>query len=108
MCALVVKNDKDRKPLHAKSITFVLGNFEDRIYQKSQRYNPVLKYISLCLITSKAVGDKIIIQQGDLKNAFCNENIPDDEVTVIRPPIGNLDFQDNKYCLLKEMIYGLR
>ena len=42
------------------------------------------------------------------KDAFCNENIPDDEVTVIRPPIGNPDFQDNKYCILKEMIYGLR
>ena len=105
---LSCENYKDSKPLRAKSRIVILGKFEDIIYQKSQRYNPVLKYISLRLITSKAVGDKIIIQQRDLKNALCNENIPDDEVTVIRPPIGNPDFQDDKYCLLKETLYGLR
>ena len=56
MCVLVVKSNKDGKPLWAKSRIVVLGNFEDLIYQKSQRYAPVLKYIALCLITAKSVG----------------------------------------------------
>ena len=94
MCVLVVKNDKDRKPLRAKSRIVVLGDFEDRIYQKSQRYAPVLKYSSLCLLTAKSVGDKRILQQCDCKNAFCNATLPGNEVTVIIPPIGDPDFQE--------------
>ena len=37
VCVLVLKNDKDGKPLRAKSRIVVLGNFEDHLYQKSQR-----------------------------------------------------------------------
>ena len=34
MCILVVKNNKDSKTLRSKSCIFIMGNFEDRIYQK--------------------------------------------------------------------------
>ena len=61
MCVLVVKTDKDGKPNRAKSRIVVLGNYEDRYYNKSQRYAPVLKYSSLRLLTSKAVGDKRVL-----------------------------------------------
>ena len=69
LCVLVVKNDKDGKPLCAKSHIVVLGNFEDQIYQKSQRYAPVLRYSSFCLLTAKSISDKHILQQGYCKNA---------------------------------------
>ena len=46
MCVLVVKNKKYGKTLRAKSRIVVLGNFEDRLYQKSQRDASVLKYSS--------------------------------------------------------------
>ena len=108
MCVLVVKNDKYGKPLRAKSRIFVLGDFEDRLYQKSQHYAPVLKYSSLRLLTAKSAGDKRILQQGDCKNVFCNATLPDNEVTVIRPPIGDLAFQEDEYWLLKKTLYGLR
>lgn len=108
MCILVVKPDKDGKPNRAKSRIVVLGNFEDRIYQKSQRYAPVLRYDSLRLLTANAVRDKRILQQGDCKNAFCNANLPDDETTVIRPPIGDPAFNKNEYWLLNKTLYGLR
>ena len=85
-----------------------MGNFEDRLYQKSQRYAPVLKYSSLRLLTAKAVGDKRIIQQGDFKNALCKSTLPYNEVTVIRPPIGDPSFQEYEYWLLKKKLYGLR
>ena len=107
MCVLVVKRDKDGKLLRAKSQIVVLGNSEDCLYQKSQRYAPFLKYSSLLLLTAKSVGDKRILQQGDCKNAFWNATIPDDEVTVIRPPIGNPDFQEDEYWLLNKTLYGL-
>ena len=83
MCVLVVKNDKDDKPLRAKYCLFLLGNFEDRLYQKSQRYAPVLKYSSIRLLPVKAFRDKRKLQQGDYNNALYNAKLPDDEVTVI-------------------------
>jgi len=58
MCALVVKSDKDEKSNRAKSRIVVLGNFEDRLYEKSQRYAPVLTYSLFRLLTLICVGDK--------------------------------------------------
>ena len=107
MFVLVVKNEKYGTPLCAKYRIVVLGNFEDRIYQNSQRYAPVIKYSSLRLLTDKAVGEKHILEKGDYKNAFCNATLPDDEVTVKIPPIGDPDFQEDEYWLLKKTIYGL-
>ena len=89
MCVLVIKSDKNEDPVRAKSRIFVLGNFEDRYYTKSQRYAPVLKYSSLCLLCSQAVYDRCILQHGDCKNAFCHARLPDDELTVVRPPVGD-------------------
>lgn len=108
MCVLVVKPDKDGNPIRAKSRIVVLGNFEDRYYTKSQRYAPVLKYSSLRLLCSKAVGDKRILQQGDCKNAFCHARLPDDELTVVRPPVGDPEYDKDTYWLLNKTLYGLR
>ena len=108
MCVLVVKNEKDGEPLRAKSCIVVLGNFEEHLYQKLQCYATVLKYSSLHIFKAKAVGDKRALQQGDCKKTFCNATLPDDEVTVIRPNIGDPAFQDYKYWILKKTLYGLR
>ena len=107
MCILVVKKNKYGKPLRAKSRIVVLGDFEDRLYQKSQRYATVLKYRSLRLLTANAVEDNHSLQQGDCKNAFCNATLPYDEITVIRNPIGDPSFQEDEYWLLKKTLYGL-
>jgi hypothetical protein len=108
MCVLVIKPDKDGNPVRAKSRIVVLGNFEDRYYTKSQRYAPVLKYSSLRLLCSKAVGDKRVLQQGDCKNAFCHARLPDDELTVVRPPVGDPAYTQDEYWLLNKTLYGLR
>ena len=76
MCVLVVKNDKDAKPLRAKSCTVVLGNSKDRIYHKYQQYAPLLKYVSLRILTARAVGDKHIHQQGDCKIQGSYQDVP--------------------------------
>ena len=53
------------------------------------------------------MGDKLIQQHGDCKNALCNATLPDDEVNVIRPPLENPAFQGDEYWLLKKTLYGL-
>ena len=108
MCVLVIKHDKDGTPNHAKSRILVLGNFEDKLYEKSQWYAPVLKYSSHRLLTSKCVGDKRVLQQGDCKNAFCNANLPDDENIAIRPPVGDPVYNKDEYWLLNKTLYGLQ
>ena len=99
-----MKNYKYGKPLCDKSHIIVLGNFEDRFYQKSQCYAPVLKYSSLCLLTAKVVGNKRIPHQGYLNDTIFNAKLPYDEFTVIQPPIGDPAFQYDEYWIL----YGLR
>jgi hypothetical protein len=108
MCVLIIKPDKDGKPCRAKSRIVALGNHEDRYFSKSQRYAPVLKYSSLNLLCSKAVEHKRVLQQGDCKNAFCHAILPEDELTVVRPPIGDPAFEKDEYWLLNKTLYGLR
>ena len=103
-----MKDEKDVKPLHAKSLIVAPVNFEYILYQKSQRYAPVIKYSYLRLLTTKSVGYKRIVQQGDFKNSFCNTKLLDDEFTVIRPTISHPSFQDDEYWLLIITLYGLR
>ena len=108
MCIFVAKRDKDGRPDRAKSRIVVLGNYEERVYSKSARYAPVLKYSSLRLLTSKAVGDRRVLQQADCKNAFCNATLPDDERMAVRPPVGDPGYAKDEYWLLNKTLYGLR
>ena len=107
MCILVIKPDKDGNPNQTKSRIIVLGNFEDHYYSKSQRYVPVLKYSSLCLLSSKAVEAQRILQQGDCKNAFCHARLPDDELIMVHPPLGDPAQAKDEFWLLNKTLYGL-
>jgi hypothetical protein len=108
MCVLVIKPNKDGSPHRAKSRIVVLGNHEDRYWSKSQRYAPVLKYSSVCLLCSKAVEAKKVLQQGDCKNAFCHAKLPPEELTVVIPPVGDPEHGNDTYWLLNKTLYGLR
>ena len=107
MCVLVIKHNKDGNPVHAKSRIVVLGNFEDRVYDKSQQYAPVLKYSSFHLLIAKTVRSKRVLQQGDCKNAFCNADLPDDEITVIHSPVGDPAYNKDEFWFLRKTLYGL-
>jgi hypothetical protein len=51
------------------------------------------------LIVSMAVEQRRTLQQGNCKNEFCQGMLPLDEITIIKPPIGD--------PLLKRTLYGL-
>jgi hypothetical protein len=40
------------------------------------------------LMVSLAVEQRRTLKQGDCKNAFCQGILPDDEITIVKPPIG--------------------
>ena len=107
MCVVIIRPDKNGNPVRAKSRIVVLGNFKDCYYTKSQRYAPVLKYSSLCLLCSQAVSDQQVLQQGHCKNAFCHAHLPEDELIVVRPPVDNPSYSKDEYWLLNKPLYGL-
>ncbi len=95
-------------PLHTKSCILILGNHEDRVWTKPEKYAPVLRPDSLLLMVSLAMDRHTVLKQGDCINAFCQGVLPDAEVTIFKPPIGDPDAKKNEYWLLKRTLYGLR
>ena len=108
MCVLSIKKDEMFNPLRAKSRIVVLGNHEDRVWTKPEKYAPVLRPDSMRLLVSLAVENRRTLKQGDCKNAFCQGVLPDDKVTIVKPPIGDPDAGNDEYWLLKKTLYGLR
>jgi hypothetical protein len=107
MCVLTIKKDEMMNPHRAKSCIVVLGNHEDRVWTKPEKYAPVLRPDSLRLMVSMATERHTVLKQGDCKNAFCQGVLPDNEVMIVKPPIGNPDTKKDEYWLLKRTLYGL-
>ena len=108
MCVLTIKKDEMLNPIRAKSHIVVLGNHEDRVWTKSEKYAPVLRPDSLRLMISLTVERRRTLKQGNCKNAFCQGIFPDDEITIVKPPIGDPDAAKDEYWLLRKTLYGLR
>jgi hypothetical protein len=108
MCVLTIKKDEQLRPLRAKSRIVVLGNHEDCVWSKRDKYAPVLRQDSLRFLTSMAVNARQPLRQGDCKNAFCQGILPPDETTIVRPPSGDPEAEPGEYWLLKHTLYGLR
>ena len=88
---MTTKRDENMAPDRAKSRIVVLGNLENRLWAKSEKYAPVLQYSPLRLLTSMATYNFRLIRKGDCKNAFCNAKFLEDETTIIKPPSGDPD-----------------
>ena len=108
MCVHTIKRDENGAPARAKSRIVVLGNLEQRLWEKCDRYAPVLQYSSLRLLTSMAIEARRPLKQGDYKNAFVQASLPEDEITIVRPPPGDPDVDLDEFWLLEKSLYGLR
>jgi hypothetical protein len=108
MCILTIKPDANLNPLQAKSWIVALGNHEDRVWSKSNRFAPVLCTNFLWCLVSIAVDKHCPLCQGDCKNAFCQGILPPKEVTIVGPPSGDPEAEPNEYWLLLQTLHGLR
>jgi hypothetical protein len=59
-------------------------------------------------MVSLAIKKQHTLKQGDCKNAFCQGGLPNNEITIVKPLIGNPDAAKDEYWFLKKMLYGLR
>jgi hypothetical protein len=108
MCILTIKKDEMMNPLRAKFCIVVLGNHEDRVWTKPEKYAPVLHPDSMRLMVSMATKRHTVLKQGDCKNAFCQGILPNDKIMIAKPPIGDPVARKDEYWLLKCTLYGLR
>lgn len=106
MNLFTIKEDKEGNPIRAKARIVVLGNLEQRIWSKEDQYAPVLSSIGSRLLVSMAIEDGRRLKQGDCKNAFCNGILPDDEICIVKPPVG-CPRSSSKYWKLKKTLYCL-
>ena len=100
MCMLTMKKDENPLTLCAKSRIVILGNHEDHLWSKSDRFAPVLHQDSLCFITSLTVEKHCALRQGDCKNTYCQGSLLPEETMIICPPSGDPDTDPNKFWLL--------
>ena len=107
MNLFTVKKDENGKPVRAKSRIVVLGNLEKRVWEKADTYAPVIAASANRLLVSMAVEDGRVLKQGDCKNAFCQPELPDDEITIAKPPKGCPQSAPGTYWRLKKTLYGL-
>ena len=106
MCLMTIKY-KNGYSDRAKSCIIVLGNQQQVQYEPNENYAPVLSQVQFRTPLSIAVQHKRVLQQGDVKNAFCHGILPDDECVIIRPPNGCPHSSPNTLCRLKKTLYGL-
>jgi len=108
MTVFTVKMDSLGRPLRAKSRIVVLGNKDPVAWSKADCYAPVASLPIVRLLTALAVNSKRTLKQGDCKNAFVQANLPPEEETVVRPPVGCPFTPPGSYWRLKKSLYGLR
>ena len=108
MNLFTVKPDMDGNPNRAKSRIVALGNLEQRLWNREDRYAPVLSGPAVRLLLSMAIEKGRRLRQGDCKNAFCNGILPDDEVCIVRPPLDCPRSKKGTFWKLNKTLYGLK
>ena len=107
MCVLTIKY-KNGYPDRVKSCIVVLGNQQSTIFTPGDTYAPVISQNQFRCLLSIAIKHKQRLRQGDVKNAFCNGILPEDEVVVITPPKGCPFSHPNSLWRLCKTLYDLK
>ena len=75
-------------PHRANSRISIVGNYEDRYWQKNNRPPPIISYYNLLQITIMVVRHRLCLCQRDCKNFFYNDTLPENKTTTNKNPIG--------------------
>jgi len=108
MAISTIKYNELGEPKRAKYRIVVLGNLDPNTWTKESCYAPVMSLMELRLITAIAVSKNCTLKNGDVKQAFCQAVLPENEKYVLRPPPGCPLTPPNTLWLLKRTLYGLK
>jgi len=107
MGILSVKKDATGCPARAKSCIVILGNKDPTAWTKADCYAPVVALPIACMLAALAVQHRQTLKQGDCKNAFIQSCLPEEEVTIVRPPSDCPISAPNTFWHLHKSLYGL-
>jgi hypothetical protein len=88
MALATIKYLNNNRPKRAKYCIVVLGNLDYHNWTKASTATPVLSQVELRLLTSLAVYHKHVLKNCDVKQAFVQATLPEDEVYFLKPPPG--------------------
>jgi hypothetical protein len=88
MAIATIKYDEHNRPKRAKYRIVVLGNLDYHQWSKESTAAPVMSQLELRLLTSLAVHNKRVLKNCDIKQAFVQSSLPDDEIYFLKPPQG--------------------
>jgi hypothetical protein len=108
MAIATIKYDENNKPKRAKYRIVVLGNLDYHTWSKEDTAAPVLSQLELRLLTSLAIYNKRVLKNCDVKQAFVQSKLPDNEIYFLKPPPGCPRSQSNQYWRLIRSLYGLK
>jgi hypothetical protein len=102
-----IKYDQFNKPKKTKYRIIVLGNLDYHNWSKESTAAPVMSQLELMVLTSLAVYHKRFLKNCDIKQAFVQLSLTDDEIYVVKPPVGCHRSAPGTYCHLLPSLYGL-
>jgi hypothetical protein len=88
MAIATIKYDNFNHPKRAKYWIVVLGNHDYHTWSKEATAAPVMSQLELRLLTSLAISTQRVLKNCDVKQAFVQSSIPEDETYFVRPPHG--------------------
>jgi len=108
MAITTIKYDSFNKPKRAKYRIVVLGNHDHHIWSKSSTAAPVMSQLELRFLTALAISEKRVLKNCDVKQAFVQSSLPEDEVYYVKPPKDCPRSVPGTYWRLIHSLYGLR
>jgi hypothetical protein len=107
MAIATIKYDGNNKPKRVKYRIVVLGNLDYHNWSKGSTTAPIMSQLELRFLTSMAVFHKCTLKNCDVKQAFVQSSLPDDEEYYIKPPVGCPRSPPGTYWKLIRSLYGL-
>jgi hypothetical protein len=88
MAIATIKCDEFNRPKRAKYRIIILGNHDYHTWSKESTAAPVMPQLELRLLTSLAIFHRRVMKNCDIKQAFVQSSLPDNEVYLVCPPHG--------------------
>jgi len=107
MAIATIKYDSNNCPKRAKYRIVVLGNHDYHQWSKESTAAPVMSQLELCILTSLAVYNRRVLKNCDIKQAFVQSSLPEDEVYIVKPPTSCPKSSPGTYWKLLHSLYGL-
>jgi hypothetical protein len=108
MAIATIKYDANSHPKHAKYRLVVLGNLDYHTWSKEATAAPVMSQLELRLLTSLAIYHHRVLKNCDVKQAFIQSKLPEDEEYFLGPPPGCLRSKPGQYWRLLRSLCGLK